>query len=352
MGRQMLEPVGTGSVEAVVGRLGAIQAQSDLTTELSVGSRRAISKPGDVAAAYADGRLIKAFSFRGAAHLMTPEEGGIYLRLRAASKQWELRSWVTYYKLSAADWPAFRGFVRDCLAGGPLTLRQVGAALAGEPRYRHLAAFFPDKPWTLIKALMWQTDMCFSPSIDGQPTFQRLDANPRWPGVPGLDEAGRRAIEAYLSAYGPATPAHLEYWLGQGLSAGRKRVLSWFANLSDRMAEVSVDGKPAFVLCEDVEVLLGARANSTLRLLPVYDQWVMGPGTADAHVTPVARRGLVSGGANVAIIGGVVAGTWTLKGDDLTVDWFNKKSAPAGSALADEVKRLGRILDRPIHADV
>jgi hypothetical protein len=351
MERQMLEPVGTGSVEAVVGRLGAIQAQSDLTTELSVGMRRAKAKPGDVAAAYRDGLLIKAFSFRGAAHLMTPQDGGIYLRLRAASKQWELRSWVTYYKLAAADWPAFRAFVRDALAGGPLTVRQLGAALAAEPRYRHLARFFPDKPWTLIKALNWQGDMCFSPSTDGQPTFQRLDANPRWPGLPELDAAGRRAIEAYLSAYGPATPGHLEYWLGQGLSAGRKRVLTWFANLSERMAEVSVDGKPAFVLREDVDALLAARAISALRLLPVYDQWVMGPGTADPHVTPAARRALISGGANIAGVGGVVAGTWTLKRDVLKVDWFNKKSAPSPSQLADEVKSVGRILGRPIHSD-
>ena len=154
-----------------------------------------------------------------------------------------------------------------------------------------------------------------------------------------------------MSAYGPATPAHLEYWLGQGLSAGRKRVLNWFADLSERMAEVSVDGKPAFVLREDLEDLVAARATDALRLLPVYDQWVMGPGTADPHVTPAARRALVSGGANVAIVGGVVAGLWTLKGDELKVDWFNKKSAPAKSSVADEVKRLGRILDRPIHSD-
>lgn len=346
----MLEPVGTGSVEAVVGRLGAIQAQSDVTTELSVGSRRAKSKPGDVAAAYADGRLIKAFSFRGAAHLMTPQEAGIYLRLRAASKQWELRSWVTYYKLAATDWPDFRAFVREALASGPLTLREIGAALAAEPRYRHVSTFFPDKAWTLTKALMWQGDMCFSPSTDGQPTFQRLDANPRWPGLPDLDDAGRRAIEAYLSAYGPATGAHLEYWLAQGLSAGRKRVHSWWSSLADRMAEVSVDGKSAHILREDLDALLAARANDAARLLPVYDQWVMGPGTADTHVTPADRRALISGGANVAIVSGVVAGTWDLKGDRLKVEWFDEKKAPAKSAVANEVARLGKVLGRTLDA--
>ncbi len=350
MARQMLEPLGKGSVEDVVGRLGAIQAQSDLTVEMSIGVRRAKPKPGDVAAAIADGRLIKAFTFRGSTHVMTPADAAMYLRIRAASKQWELRSWVTYYKLSAADWPALRAFVRDALTDGPLTLSELGAALARSSRYKHLAAFFPDNPWTLIKALMWQTDICFSPSTTGQPTFQRLDANPRLPGPPELDDAGPRAIEAYLSAYGPATTDHLEYWLAQGLSAGRKRVLNWFAGLSDRMAEVSVDGKPAYVLGEDLDSLLAARASDAVRLLPVYDQWVMGPGTADPHVTPVARRALISGGANVAIVGGIVAGTWTLKGDELNVAWFDKKKAPPAAVVADEVARLGRILGSTISA--
>ena len=87
-----------------------------------------------------------------------------------------------------------------------------------------------------------------------------------------------------------------------------------------------------------------------VRLLPVYDQWVMGPGTADPHVTPAARRALISGGANVAIVGGVVAGTWTLKNDELKVEWFDEKKAPAAAVVADEVARIGRILGRRISA--
>ena len=348
MRRHLLDPVGDGPAEAVVGRLGAIEAQSDQSFELSVGIRRARSAYGDVAAGFADGRLVKAFAFRGGRHFMTPDDAAIYLRLRAASRQWELRSWQTYYELKASDWPAFRGAVRDALAGGPLTLKQLGAAVVGDPRYKHLGAFFPNNAWTLIKALMWQGDMCFAPSIGGQPTFQRLDAIPRWPGLPDLDEAGRRAIEAYFSAYGPATLDHLQYWLGAGLSAGRKRINGWFKDLGSRLAEVEVEGELAVVLSADVDELLAARSTAAVRLLPAYDQWVMGPGTADAHVVPNARRAVVSGGANIAVVGGVVAGTWALKGDVLGVDWFEPSKAPASRAVADEVARLDRVLGRPV----
>ena len=41
--------------------------------------------------------MIKAFAFRGSMHYLSPEEGGVYLALRAAGRQWELPSWVEYY---------------------------------------------------------------------------------------------------------------------------------------------------------------------------------------------------------------------------------------------------------------
>src|SRR4029079_19075472 len=97
MRRQLLEPVGSESVEGVVRRLGAVQAQFGPANELAVRTPRQRSQQGEVARALADGRIIKTFAFRGATHLMTPEDGGVYLALRAASRMWELPSWQSYY---------------------------------------------------------------------------------------------------------------------------------------------------------------------------------------------------------------------------------------------------------------
>ena len=44
---------------------------------------------------------------------------------------------------------------------------------------------------TLIKALTWQGDVSFGPCRDGLHTVQRLDTNPKWSGIPDLDDAGR-----------------------------------------------------------------------------------------------------------------------------------------------------------------
>ena len=103
---------------------------------------------------------------------------------------------------------------RTALADGPLTLEELATAVTAEPRFRHLGAFFDGNPWSLMKAFAWHGDLSIGPGRGRRATFQRLDGNPRWAGVPDLDEAGPRAVEAYFRAYGPATPDHVQYWLG------------------------------------------------------------------------------------------------------------------------------------------
>jgi len=296
LGRQLLAPVGTTSAEDVVRRLAAIPAQSD--AELAVRTRQQDPRPGELDEALRDGRLLRTFAFRGAVHLLTPAE--------------------------------------------------LGAALSARPRYGHLREIFANEPWTLLKALAWQGDLTFGPSRDGEPTFQLLAHNLRWAGLPDLADAGRHAIEAYVRAYGPTTSDHLQYWLGAGLSAGRRRIQGWITELDDRLAPVVVDGAASFALAEDVDELLGTEPTSTVRLLPAYDQWVLGPGTADPTIVPPGQRAVVSRGANLVVAGGVVVGTWSVRQDHLTVTFFADAGRPSSDALDEGIARLGASLPRPL----
>jgi Winged helix DNA-binding domain len=350
--RQLLDPVGSESVAGVVRRLTAVPAQFDDAAELAVRTRRRRSRSGEVARALVEGRVIKTFAFRGATHLLTPEDGGAYLALRAASRMWERSSWQSHYDLAPADWPHFRETVRDALADGPLTRDELGAAVTARARFAHLGFAFADGAGTLLKPLAWQGDMSFGPSRDGHATFQRLDHNPRWAGVPELDQAGRHAVEAYIRGYGPATPDHVHHWLGEGLGAGRKRIQSWLEGLGDRLVEIDVDGQSAHVVREDLEELSATRATNAVRLLPRYDQWVLGPGTADAHVVPPDRRTQISRGANIALVGGVVTGTWSLVDDRVVVAWFAESERLEPAALEEEAARLASILGRPLQPTV
>ena len=349
--RQLLDPVGSGTPADVVRRLGAVLAMDGSLAELAVGTRRASSAPGDLAAALAEGSLITVFAFRGSTHHVTPEDGGDVLALRCAARQWELPSWVEHYRLNAADWPDFRAAVREALDGGPLTVRELGQVVTGRRAYRHLAPVFEEGAVTLLKPLTWQGDVSLGAPRDGRLTLQRLDHNPRWAGVPDLEEAGPRAVTAYLRTYGPATLDHVHYWLGQGLSAGRRRLDGWISGLGDELVPVDVEGTTAYVVRDDVDPLLAARPSEAVRLLPGHDQWVMGPGTKDERVTPPARREAVTRKANPVVVGGVVRGTWARKDDDLAVRWLDEGPAP-GEALEQEAARLAGILGRPLSLTV
>ena len=351
LGRQLLDPVGSASVAGVVRRLGAVLSMDQALAELAVRTRRHASEPGELAAALADGTVIRAFAFRGSMHYLSPEDGGVYLALRSAGRQWERTSWVEHYGLSAAAWPDFRAAVREALTDGPLTVAELGEQLTAQRPYRHLRPFFDEGAITLVKPLTWQGDVSIAPRRDGGLTLQRLDHNPRWAGTPALDDAGPRAVEAYLRTYGPTTLDHVHYWLGSGLSAGRKRIETWWAGLGDRLVAVDVEGRTAFVVGEDVDDVLAAQASESVRFLPGHDQWVMGPGTKDEHVTPPSRRDPVTRKANPVLHGGVVAGTWARKDDRLAVTWLAEHSPP-DAALAEETTRLAGLLGRDLSLTV
>src|SRR5947199_32523 len=77
------------------------------------------------------------------------------------------------------------------------------------------------------------------------------------------------------------------------------------------------------------------------RLLPGFDQYVLGPGTGDARVVPSAHRAEVSKQcgwiAPVVVRGGVVCGTWELDMDQVRVAWFAESGRLPRSALRAEV---------------
>ena len=336
----------------MVGRLGAVPAYPDTTPELAVGLRRSDSRFGEVARALDAGEVLKTYAFRGATHVLTPDEGGAYLALRASGRQWELPSWQETYGLVPGDWPAFRETVREAVAEGPLTRQELGLAVARRRGFRAAAAGLSSGSDALLKALMWQGDLCFGPAREGQGTVQGLHRVARWAGLPDIDDAGRWAVEAYVRTYGPTSADGVQYYLGAGLSAGRKAVRGWLDDLSDRLVVVDIDGEKFLVCADDVDDLTATVVSPIVRLLPAADPWVMGPGTADPHVVPPAHRQPVTRGANLVLTGGVVAGTWTRKAGTLAVAWLEEADPPELDLLREEAARLAAILGTELDLNV
>ena len=115
-------------------------------------------------------------------------------------------------------------------------------------------------------------------------------------------------------------------------------------------------GNARFVLAKDLDDLVATKPTRAVRLLPGFDQFVMGPGTEDPHVIPAHRRSAVSTQSGwiqpVVIAGGVVHGTWALADDGISVAWFKEGGAVPRTALRAEAQRLSTIVGRTLRLDV
>jgi hypothetical protein len=350
MRRHLLDPIGRLPVTDVVDRLCGVQAQVASSAELAVRLRRETSRTGEVGRALSEGRLVKTWAMRGTLHLLTPEGAGAFLSLMAAGRSWERPSWQRYFGVSPKQVNALRRAVRAALEGGPLTRDELVTAVSAQRGLRHVAEALRSGWGTLLKPLAWHGDLCFGPSQGTRVTFMRPeDASPRWAGLPDPDAAAGVAIVAYLRAHGPATVDSFGNWLAGGWF-GKRQLRAWFGALEDQLAEVDVDGERAHVLAEDLDELAAASPTDAVRLLPGFDQFVLGPGTADGHVVPASRRAAVSRQSGwispVVVGGGVVCGTWELDDEHLRVAWFREAGRPPRAVLRAEVERLSSILGR------
>ncbi len=335
---------GARSVRDVVRRLTAVPAWSG-NPDLAVRRRLRDPRPGVVQRALADGDLISAYAFRGATHLMAAEDAGIYLSVRGAGRQRELPSWRRHYGLEPEDWPALRRAVRDAVGQGPVSQAELADAVTAVRRFRHLRAGLTDASHTLLKPFAWQGDLCLGPARDGRATFQSPASSPRWSGIPPLDEAGPRAVLAYLDGYGPASRDQLRYWLVAGLSAGRRRLDGWLDRLlDDRVVEIEVGGEPMLHARQHLDDLLARGPGAEVILLPGHDQWVLGVGTGNEHIVAPARRSAVTRGAGLVLRGGVVCGTWKVTGERLSITWFAEAGSPPHVRIDIEAQRLDELI--------
>jgi DNA glycosylase AlkZ-like len=356
MRRHLLDPVGRVSVAEVVGRLCGVQAQVASSAELAIRVRQETSRRGEVERALREGRLIKTWAMRGTLHLLTPEEAGIFLSLMASGRSWERPSWQRYFGVTPKQVDALHRAVRAALEGGPLTRDELVTAVSARRGLRHVGEALRSGWGTLLKPLAWHGDLCHGPSQGTRVTFMRPeDASSRWRGVPDPDDAAPAAMAAYFRAYGPATVDAFGNWLAGGWF-GKRQLRAWFGELEERLAEVAVDGERAYVLVEDLDELVSTSPTAAVRLLPGFDQYVLGPGTGDGHVLPALRRTAVSRQAGwispVVVAGGVVRGTWELDGERLRVAWFREGGRPPRAALRAEVARMSPILDRELRPHI
>lgn len=348
--RQHLDPVDGGSAVRIATRLCGIQAQVPASAALAVVVRQQRPDPSATSRALAARSLVRTWAMRGTLHLLPADRAADPLSLLASARTWEKGSWQRTFA-TVAQVETMAAAVSEALADGSALTREklvdrVLAVTGDEPMAEHLRSGWG----AVLKPLAWQGLLFQGASSDNRVTFVRPDRwLPDWRGLPDPDEAAGRVIEAYLGAFGPATPASFDAWLLRGATS-RPRLRGWFESLGDRLSKVEVEGESLWARTADLPSLTAATASPTVRLLPGFDQFVLGPGTADPQVVPPEHRSQVSRAAGwiapVVVVSGRVAGTWSDEDGEVRLSLFDPGTARGrtGDLLEAEVTRIRGLL--------
>jgi uncharacterized protein YcaQ len=196
----------------------------------------------------------------------------------------------------------------------------------------------------LLKPAAFRGLLCFAPGVGQQVRFTRPD---RW--LPAVDEVDpKRALQdvtrRFLAANGPATRDDYARWWGMTPAAAG----SLIRDLGDDVVAAEVDGAPMWMLAEHAAEAAQAQPVASVRLLPAFDQYVVGATRHAGHLLPGDFSGRIyrpQGWLSpVLLVDGRMVGVWRheRKGARLLVriEPFAKIAARNRVAAEGEAERL------------
>lgn len=345
--RQYVCPLSDVEPDEVASRLCGIQAQVASAAEMAIGLRQKSPRPQAIRKKLGDGSMVKTWATRGTLHLFRSSEVANYLSLLAAAKIWTKPTWERTFGATAKQVQQLTDAVAEILHGQVLTRDELVQALVADKRFTTMEPQLRSGWGSLLKPLAWQGAMCFGPSKGSTITFTSpASLVPQWTAIPEPDQAAPFVIASYLGAFGPSTPEVFDNWLTRGNH--KKTVLRrWFQQMGDRLTEVDVEGQQALLLTEHVAELTGTKPANTVHLLGAFDQYVLGPGTADTRILATEHRAKVSRTAGwispIVVVGGRITGVWEIDGGQLSVAMFDGEKPPPAKALKAEAARVATV---------
>lgn len=241
-------------------------------------------RPDDVEAAlHDDRRLLRMLGPRGAVHVMPRDDGVVFGPGALAGEEDSLREQLAgaWPVIEAAGYSAQEalgsvlGVVTTVLADAePRTKGQLSEALHGR---------LPSElePWCEVCDVHHVPEQLFRLAgmagayVYGWPhgTRQMLMAADIWLGRPLGGDVRHARLELarrFVHAYGPVGPRSFASWVGISTSEARER----FAALSAELVPVRLDGAPAVMLADDLDMLDDVPLAAGARLLPAGDPFL------------------------------------------------------------------------------
>lgn len=343
-----------GSLIKVASRLCGLHAQLMSSAELSVWARvDDFDREAVQRALWADRTLVKTWAMRGTLHLLPADELPLWHAALATNRRY-LRAapWKKYFGITLEELDRLTEAVGRALEGQVLTREALAEEVGRLTRSRAFASKLAKSSWgTVLKPAAFTGRLCFAPS-DGQRV--RFTHPASWVAASGAADDHQSAPSAvtrrFLTAYGPATFHDLaRWWTGGGIATARQ----WIASLGDDISPVDLEGLQGWTLSSHVRGLRDLPLTRSVRLLPAFDQYVVGASFHAEQLLPGIPRGRVyrpQGWISpVLLVNGRMDGTWRheIRGSriEIAIEPFGTCPSWVRRAAGEEADRLAAFLD-------
>jgi hypothetical protein len=348
----------------VVGEMVGLHAQVASSAELQAAARIDGLRPDDVRDALADRRsLVKAWSFRGTLHYLTPDDLADFVIASATRERWRETVWLRYVEMTEDQVEALIRGVGDTLTDRPMTRAQLADRIADHLADTAMGTKLRTGWGTFLGPAAQRGELAFGPPRGQNVTFVHPS---KWLGRPiGFAEqpdAGEpidalaRMIARFLVTFPGSSRDMIVRWWGATRSG---LITDALARLPVETSPVEVDGVNAWVRTEDVDALGASKPFRGVRLLPGFDPFTNELPRRTESVLPVAHHDDVYRTAGwvtpLVLVDGRIGGTWQIgSGKRPTVEvvrWSSWKRL-ARRELDAEIDRVAAFLDRPLTIDM
>ncbi len=346
-----------GSMLAVVGRLCGLHAQVLSSALLTLWARvEELDRQAIQRALWVDRTLVKTWAMRGTLHLLPTGDLPLWQAALSTSRRYRKPGLWRRFGLTLDELDGLSEAIGAALDGCVMTREELAQRVGRLTRSKKFAAKLAYGSWgTILKPAAMTGRLCFGPSIGQRVRFTRPDSWVAAVAPPMDPQAATSAVtRCFLSAYGPATCHDLaRWWGGCGIVTARE----WIAALGEEVCPVELDDEQVWMLATDAREARELPPQRTVRLIPAFDQYVIGASRHAEHLLPGDLRSRVyrpQGWISpVLLVNGFMQGVWRheIKGSrvEVVIELFVKVPAWVRSAAEQEAERLAKFLSCNLH---
>jgi hypothetical protein len=282
-------------------------------------------------------------------HLLPAADFPVFMRAVRDSRMAAILRIMARFGVANRDVEPMNHAVMDALADGPMTLRELAAAIKPGLN-KNLRAWMAEMSNGFRPAIV-EGLICHGPFRGAEASLVRVDQwLPRQKQI-SVDKAQTTLFHRYLRAYGPATLQDFSRW--SGIPMSRVKELQESLQTEHDVMQFEIEHSNHLLLAEDYEELAGNDVvGLNVRLLPGFDPYLLAHAVKDHLVEPAnykqvyRNQGWISA---VILVNGKVAGVWSCgaRRGRTAVDIrpFKKLSAAVRAKIDDEAASLAKFMD-------